>query len=51
LAKSRNVIEQEAIKRLMAQNPGMFEGKPPTVSAPDVIHQLLDELEAGRYRP
>jgi hypothetical protein len=35
----------------MAQNPGLSEGEPVRVTLLDVIHQLLDEFQAGRYRP
>jgi hypothetical protein len=46
-----NAIQQEAAERVMAQNPGLSEGEPVRVTLLDVIHQLLDEFEAGRYRP
>jgi hypothetical protein len=44
-----NALEKEAADRLPA-NPELASGGPVRITLPEVINQILDEMESGQFR-
>jgi hypothetical protein len=45
-----DILKKEADERLIKKSPNLLSGEPVRITLPEVINQILDEMESRQFR-